>query len=211
MSAPTELEEFYKIYDEAIEHLPKELKVKADVRRCGVDGDDTITFTDTRGRVFASVTASGQLQLPQKEVPPASKAEPKPAPAGMTKAQQDLLVKTTKHVRDLDVATGSLITELYDRIESLEGSTVNKALDASAYDALAELAERLELMEARLAEAEETGFRYRGYWQIGCNAKRGDAYTNDGSLWYALRNTEDKPCRESNDWNVVARKGKDAA
>lgn len=53
------------------------------------------------------------------------------------------------------------------------------------------------------------GIRYIGYWREGAEAKGGDATTHDGTLWVAIRDTKAKPCRESSDWNIGARKGRD--
>lgn len=53
------------------------------------------------------------------------------------------------------------------------------------------------------------GIRYIGYWREGTEAKGGDATTHDGTLWVALRDTKAKPSRESGDWNIGARKGRD--
>lgn len=49
----------------------------------------------------------------------------------------------------------------------------------------------------------------RGYWREGTQAKTGDAMTHDGTLWIALRDTKAKPMRESEDWRIGARKGRD--
>lgn len=49
----------------------------------------------------------------------------------------------------------------------------------------------------------------RGYWREGTEAKTGDAMTHDGTLWIALRDTKAKPARESEDWRIGARKGRD--
>jgi len=51
----------------------------------------------------------------------------------------------------------------------------------------------------------------RGYWRDGVEAKAGDAMTQDGSLWIALCDTKAKPCRESGEWRMAARKGRDGA
>lgn len=50
----------------------------------------------------------------------------------------------------------------------------------------------------------------RGYWRDGMKAERGDVVTQDGSAWIALKDTSAKPCREqSDDWRMIARKGRD--
>lgn len=103
------------------------------------------------------------------------------------------------------------MVDLEQRLAAVEGTGISKALDVEAYGEMAEMSERLEQMEARLADSEEHGFRYRGYWRDGVSAKRGDAYTHNGSVWWAARNTTEKPCNESFDWQVAVRKGRDAA
>lgn len=49
----------------------------------------------------------------------------------------------------------------------------------------------------------------RGYWREGTEAKTGDAMTHDGTLWIAVRDTKAKPARESEDWRIGARRGRD--
>lgn len=49
----------------------------------------------------------------------------------------------------------------------------------------------------------------RGYWREGTHAKAGDGWTHDGSWWIAQKDTDDKPTRESANWRMGARKGRD--
>ena len=105
---------------------------------------------------------------------------------------------------------GAAVNAVHALAKSLRSEHVAKSLDVHAYDAMGELAERLDRMETALSEAADNGFRYRGYWRHGMTAKRGDAYTEGGSLWWAVRNTSEKPCSESTDWQLAARKGRDA-
>jgi hypothetical protein len=60
-----------------------------------------------------------------------------------------------------------------------------------------------------LADMEEHNFKYRGYWRRGMHAERGDVYTNNGSLWFCMSATDDQPSKESLDWNLCARAGRD--
>lgn len=95
------------------------------------------------------------------------------------------------------------------RLHELEPSKVTKSLDAEAFDTMAEMAERVDRLEATLTEIADNGFRYRGYWRSGMRAKRGDAFTHDGSLWWACRDADDPPSKESPNWNIAVRKGRD--
>lgn len=101
------------------------------------------------------------------------------------------------------------VIDLEQRIAALEGERVTKSLDAAAYDAMGEIADQLEAMEARLAAAEERTWSYRGYWRAGMRSKRNDAVTHNGSLFLALRDTGETPDSSSVDWAVIARKGRD--
>src|SRR5687768_4193510 len=67
---------------------------------------------------------------------------------------------------------------LGERLRGLESGNATKALDVEAYDAMAELAERLDRAEAQLADMVEHGIRYRGYWSHGTKAARGDCVTH---------------------------------
>lgn len=53
------------------------------------------------------------------------------------------------------------------------------------------------------------GLRPGGYWKEGTKALSGQAWTKDGVLWIAIRDTSDVPSRNSADWFIGARKGKD--
>lgn len=50
----------------------------------------------------------------------------------------------------------------------------------------------------------------RGYWRDGLKAEKSDVFTEDGSAWIALKATDKKPSiGNSEDWRMLARKGRD--
>lgn len=51
----------------------------------------------------------------------------------------------------------------------------------------------------------------KGYWKEGVKAEKGDAMTEAGTLYIALRDTAEKPSTGAKDWRIGARKGRDAA
>lgn len=53
------------------------------------------------------------------------------------------------------------------------------------------------------------GIHAMGYWRDGTKAKANQAWTHDGSLWIARKDTTTKPCYESGDWQLAAKKGRD--
>lgn len=52
------------------------------------------------------------------------------------------------------------------------------------------------------------GISAGGYWSDGVKAKAGQAWTNDGSLWIAKRDTSSEPKHGSDDWFMAARQGR---
>lgn len=53
------------------------------------------------------------------------------------------------------------------------------------------------------------GIRPAGYWRDGKQAKPGEAWVHDGSLWIATKDTEEKPDTKSEGWIIAARRGRD--
>ena len=53
------------------------------------------------------------------------------------------------------------------------------------------------------------GIRPAGYWREGTRAKAGEAWTHDGSLWIATKETSAKPENGCADWVIGARRGRD--
>lgn len=53
------------------------------------------------------------------------------------------------------------------------------------------------------------GIRAGGYWREGTRAKAGEAWTQDGSLFIATKDTQSKPDAKDSDWVMAARRGRD--
>jgi hypothetical protein len=70
------------------------------------------------------------------------------------------------------------------------------------------LQKQLEALEARLAVAEDRGFRYRGTWSASTQFNDGDAVSHDGSLWLAKASTRDRP-GTSPHWQLIVKRGRD--
>lgn len=64
--------------------------------------------------------------------------------------------------------------------------------------------ERLKQLEARVQESEARGIGYEGVWQRAQSYRRGNLCTHRGSLWIALRATDDEPGK-SNAWQLGAK------
>ncbi len=51
----------------------------------------------------------------------------------------------------------------------------------------------------------------KGYWRESIKAKAGEAWTHEGTMWIATKDTAEKPSTASKDWYIGARKGRDGA
>lgn len=189
-------------YRAAVERLPENLRRRAS------------EFMSERRESGQWVVRDASGSVLNPAVPPAPPTKPKFDQAAFKQLLVAEIVGLLKPVfRDIqadveliDKAIGSISA----RLKAVEEGPATKSLDVAAYDSLVELAERVDRAEKTLADVINSGFRYRGYWREGVHAQRGEAYTNDGSLWWAVRDTDEKPCRESLDWQVAVRKGQDA-
>jgi len=181
MPGESELERAYRLFDATVDVLPSEVKALCDVRRMAVDGN-RFTLTGESGKMLATVDlTTGEVRTAGER-----RAAPAPAPAP---------------ARKLPPAAASR-----KAVQALAGA-VGRAIARSRAD----LQQRIERLEARLADAEASGFRYRGYWQEGhSTAERGDAFSRDGSLWWCTSRTDQKPSTECTDWVRAVRAGRDA-
>lgn len=197
----SELESFYKIYDKAVVCLPPELRHQAHFTRCSVDQSDATTFYSARGSVLGVVDADGVYSPPMQG---AKKKDKSLATEDHVKACIEALIDV---LHPKIVGLRKEVAALADIVGAMQSETTLKSLNDPSPS---ELAARLNAVENEVAALADNGFRYRGFWRDGQHAKRGDAYTHDGSLWWASRDTGDRPCAESMDWSLAVRKGRDA-
>lgn len=216
MNADVERQEFYRRFDAAVARLPVTLRSRVEMPCTQVDPrSGLMTLVDKRLRPIATVSElDGSVVLVKAET--AKEPAPKrPAiryvtEAALNKAITKIAKAVGQRIGETEDAVLKVTESLDARIKSVEDTHITKALDAEAIDAMAEMAERLDRLETTLQEFADGGFKYRGYWRDGMKARHGDAFSHDGSLWWAVRTTSDRPCNESADWQVAARKGRDA-
>lgn len=89
----------------------------------------------------------------------------------------------------------------------LDAEALGKVIGVVIREMLKPVRERLDALEKQTTER---GIRFKGFWSAGMTARLGDAVTNDGSLWIAVRDTDEAPTAMSPDWCLCARKGRDA-
>lgn len=217
MSDDQDRQDFYKAFDKAVDLTRSDVKSKVHLTTSSIDfTNGAVTLCDRHCKVLATVNEDGRITYPTKQATPPTKpaAAPQPGPEVITRAKLNaslkrLLNMVGKRVRRGEGDQFEVSRTLATRVAALETSTVNKSLDEAGFDAMAEMAERLEAMETRLAAAEERAWPYRGYWREGMKSQRNDAVTHNGSLFLALRDTGETPDSSSVDWAVIARKGRD--
>lgn len=98
---------------------------------------------------------------------------------------------------------GSVVAAVHELANDLARLRTQSNANAEAIN------QTVESFAKALADMEEHNFKYRGYWRRGMQAERGDVYTNNGSLWFCMSATSEQPSRESLDWNLCARAGRD--
>lgn len=214
--------EWYREYDAALAKIPPSLQLKSELTLCEQERDGTIRFRDKRGNELAEVRPSGEVITAESKAAAAEAAKvakaaeaSKPTQPVATKAfvlamLKGLVENINSEIKNINSefdAVVTLVEEQDARIKGFEANAIHKSLDSLA---LEEIADRLEQLESAVTDAVDHGLRYRGFYRDGLTAKRGDAFTNDGSLWRAVRDTADKPISESVDWQLVCRKGRDA-
>lgn len=104
--------------------------------------------------------------------------------------------------RDLGVCVGKDGKDGHDGVDgkSYEGHSVT-------YDAVTHegVIRTLSGLETRFPLP---GIVYRGYWKEGVRAKANEAWTHDGMLWIASKDTDARPdVANKGDWSIGARKG----
>lgn len=119
---------------------------------------------------------------PPREGPPGPKGEPGPAVAG-PKGDPGQPGRDGLSVENLERQYDPATHEI---VETWKAGEVSKSLRYPA-----------------------GGIRPAGYWKDRTAAKAGEAWTHEGTLWIAMRDTSDKPSTESKDWVIGARKGRD--
>lgn len=184
-----ERQRMYAQFDAAVAHLPLELRGRAAVTRCFPDYEQgTVAFTDPAGRPLATVADDGAVILPDQ--PQTKHAAPKQAaPDGLSPAQRAEIMQMLKNLAKV------VGKRIYENDEKLA-------------QAILGIGERLKATEA----GDEGGVHlraFRGYWSKGGTAHTGELYTHDGSLWVAVRDTDEAPASTSPDWCLAARRGRD--
>ena len=119
MDAASELREFYRKYDLAVERLPQRLKGMVALTRCE-ERHGSITFKDASGAALCTVDAEGRVILPSAPAPNAGGS----AAEGVTR-QQYLEVAQLAHrlndqLRALDEALAEFVPNIAERVRRLE-------------------------------------------------------------------------------------------
>lgn len=119
----TELQAFYRIFDLAVERLPAEVRALAHETRTDRDPKTgELAFRDSFGRVMCKMTDAGELSYPGQEavakVPPTTRT----AKAGMTRGQQDVVIKHFKRLNTAVEALAKTIAAIDARLAKLESA-----------------------------------------------------------------------------------------
>ena len=119
----------------------------------------------------------------------------------------ELIVTTTKGegIR-LGVVVGKDGDPGKNGSDGVSFESVEPAYDPDAHEVVLRVAVAGQKKEFRYPAG---GIRPAGYWRDGTKAKANEAWTNDGSLWIALKDTAERPGYMAKDaWVLAARCGK---
>ena len=95
-------------------------------------------------------------------------------------------------------------TKSFERLSSgRSGIITAHAIAAAATIRIRDLAERVDALEAQLAN-----FQHRGAFQAGVAYFKGNFVQHSGGCWLAMADTDSRP-GESSDWRLVAKRGRD--
>lgn len=72
------------------------------------------------------------------------------------------------------------------------------------------LVDHCNALEARLAELEKTPFAFKGVHEAGSLYSKNEVVTHDGSMWVALRTTQQRPGDGGDGWVLAVKRGRDA-
>lgn len=108
--------------------------------------------------------------------------------------------------RDLGEFVGKDGVNGKDGVDGLSMADVSREYDAETHEVVERWSVGGVAKELRYPAG---GIRPGGFWSDGKKSLAGEAVTHDGALWIAKRDTLAKPSRDSADWQIAARKGRD--
>lgn len=184
---------YYERFDRTVAKLPAVQRSRADLLQSLPEHRDPGLWNicDKAGTLVATV------RDPLIPAPP-SKSAPRPQ-------SQSQSIAKAEHMAGIKAVSEVISDALAPIVNRLEAMEMADRVDATGFDELGKAFERIDALESR-----PQGLNYRGYWRPGMKATAGDAMTEQGSLWIALRETTAKPCIENaNDWCLGARRGRD--
>lgn len=191
------MDELIEGFNAAVAALPRTQQRDVDDRMSSrIEG--VWHLRDSRGVPVAKVK-DHRYELPQLAARP---VRPNVATKQHVMAVAKSIINTTSE------ELANIRRALSEVASKVEAATVNKALDTQVVEVFEEIDDRLKSLESSVEEVMDHGFRYRGFWREGMSSKRGDAFTEDGSLWICLRSTKDRPGYNSPDWHIAVRKGR---
>lgn len=94
-----------------------------------------------------------------------------------------------------------------DGKDGLSVESLSREYDADSHEMVERWTQAGVVKEVRYPAG---GINYRDYWNVGTHAKAGEAWTHNGTLWIAIRDTKTEPtANKDGDWRIGARKGRD--
>ncbi|MFA7523409.1 MAG: hypothetical protein WCY71_10850 [Halothiobacillaceae bacterium] len=189
------LEDAKPIIDKAVELICEDAEkaiseaVKAiPVPKDGVNGT-SVTVDDVRPLIEAEIDkAVKQIPVPKDGI-------------GMAGAMIDrdgnlIITMTNGETKELGRVVGK---------DGLSLESFEMTYDAEDHEVVLKAVAAGRIQEVRYPAG---GIQGKGYWRDGNKAKAGEAWTSDGSLWIARKDTSTKPSTSNDAWFLAARAGR---
>lgn len=201
------MDEIRTSFEKAVVGLPAAVRARVCEEKCS---------RPPGSKLWELRDANGNLLNPPQEVTRSvtvpRRAPEKTAPSQRGKNHVLELYESINHALkklvELDETMAEAIEHFAAEIDALKAESVTKSLDMEAYDAMGDIAARLERIEGELQEQASGKVQYRGYWRSGEIAQEGDCFSHNGSTYRANCRTETEPGTAGGDWNTLARGAK---
>lgn len=173
-------EDAEKAISEAVKAIP--------VPKDGVNGT-SVTVDDVRPLIEAEIDkAVKQIPVPKDGI-------------GMAGAMIDrdgnlIITMTNGETKELGRVVGK---------DGLSLESFEMTYDAEDHEVVLKAVAAGRIQEVRYPAG---GIQGKGYWRDGNKAKAGEAWTSDGSLWIARKDTSTKPSTSNDAWFLAARAGR---
>ena len=188
--------------------LEIEQRLAAIERGTASEADELVPWN---GRMISKglMAELGQTEPRRSTAPPPARerAEPAPAPTRRAKTVEEIFGAGVSDVEGIPREDKEALARQIELLQSTPanfGDVVEVA--ARLKDSVLILHQRTKLMSQRIAELERTPLKYCGTWEAAAGVyPKNTVITHNGSLWIAIRPTQQRPGDGGDGWQLCAK------